>query len=156
VESGYAKDRHCMSISQQEFEYLLKLDKEFEDLSNRIQLGPAPIQWTRKLISSGNHETFFFDFYRGSFELSKYTFNKRYRQTIIMLRYDNGGRDTNPDGVLIIGPHVHLYKEGYNDKFAYPISEIKANSSDSMEEVLKKIMQFCNVNKMPTIEVPMF
>jgi len=111
-----------MAITQAEYDFLMRQDKVFEDLVSSIPLGPAPIQWTRQIKSLASKETFLFDFYRGSFELSKYTINERYRQTIIMLRYDNGGRHTNPDGVLFEGKHVHLYKEGYNDKslFQFP------------------------------------
>lgn len=145
-----------MAITQAEYDFLMGQDKAFNDLVSAIQLGPAPIQWTRELTALTNKETFLLDFYRGSFELSKYTINKRYRQTVIMLRYDNGGRHTNPDGVLFEGKHVHLYKEGYNDKFAFPASEIGVVDTDTIETVFNKIMQFCNVKKIPTIEVPMF
>jgi hypothetical protein len=145
-----------MSITQKEYDFLMVQDKEFDDLIPPIQLGPAPIQWTRQIKSPTIKEIFQLDFYRGSFELTKYTINKRHRQTIIMLRYDNGGRHTNPDGVILEGSHVHLYREGYNDKFAYPISEIGITNSDSMEIVFNKIMQFCNVKKFPIIEVSMF
>jgi hypothetical protein len=131
-------------------------EKEFENLQEPLSLGPAPLQWSKKIISISTKESFLFDFYRGSFELSKYTFNKRYRQTIILLRYDNGGRHTNPDGVLFEGPHVHFYREGYNDKFALPVFEIGVAVVDSLEIVLKKILDFCNVKRFPTIEVPMF
>ncbi len=73
-----------------------------------------------------------------------------------MLRYDNGGRHTNPDGVLFEGPHVHLYREGYNDKFTFSVLEVNVTGTDTMGQVFKKIMHFCNVNQVPTIEVPMF
>lgn len=145
-----------MSITQTEYDFLMKQDKVFDDDLTSIQLGPAPIHWTRQINSSATNDIFLLDFYRGSFELSKYTINKRYRQTIIMLRYDNAGRHTNPDGVLFEGQHVHLYKEGYNDKFAFPVSVIDVTDNDSMEVVFNKIMQFCNVKKFPSIEVPMF
>jgi len=145
-----------MAITQPEYEFLMRQAKAFEDKSNPIQLAPAPLQWIRKINSLTSKETFNLDFYRGSFELTKYTVNKRYRQTVIMLRYDNGGRHTNPDGVLFEGPHVHLYREGYNDKFAFPISEIDVVVNDTMEEVFSKIMHFCNVKNLPSIEVPMF
>jgi len=145
-----------MAISQKEYNFIMKEEKEFDDLSSPIQLGPAPIQWTRQINSSSSKETYLLDFYRGSFEISKYTVNKRYRQTIILLRYDNGGRHTNPDGVTFDGAHVHLYKEGCNDKFAYPISEIGIDETDNMETVFKKIMHFCNVKRFPSIEMPMF
>jgi hypothetical protein len=145
-----------MSLTQTEYEYLIKQDKEFENLIDPIQLGPAPIKWTRQINSLSTNDIFLLDFYRGSFELTRYTFNKRYHQTVILIRYDNAGRHTNPDGQLFDGAHVHLYKEGYDDKFAYPISEIGINESDSIETKLKKILQFCNVKKIPSIEVPMF
>ena len=145
-----------MAISQTEYDFLMKEEKEFDDPSSPIQLGPAPIQWTRQINSTTTKEAYLLDFYRGSFEISKYTVNKRYRQTIILLRYDNGGRHTNPDGETFQGAHVHLYKEGYNDKFAYPVSKIGVDETDNIETVFNKVMQFCNVKGVPSIEVPMF
>lgn len=145
-----------MAITQTEFDFLIKQDKVFDDLTLPIQLGPAPIQWTRKLNAIATKESFLFDFYRGSFELSKYTINKRYKQTVILLRYDNGGRHTNPDGSTFEAAHVHLYREGYNDKFAFEVSEIGVNILDSMNIVFTKILHFCNVKKSPVIEVSMF
>lgn len=145
-----------MGITQAEYDFLMVQNKSFDDLVSPIQLGPAPLQWVRQINSITSKEIFLLDFYRGSVELSKYTINNRYRQTIIMLRYDNGGRHTNPDGILFEGPHVHLYREGYNDKFAFAASEVNITSTDTMEQVFKKIMHFCNVKQVPTIEVPMF
>lgn len=145
-----------MAITQAEYDFLMGQEKMFDDTTSPIQLGPAPIQWSRQINLSVIKEIFMLDFYRGSFELLKYTLNKRYRQTTIMLRYDNGGRHTNPDGVTFDGRHVHLYREGYNDKFAFPVSEIGVTNTDSMDIVFNKIMHFCNVKSFPTIEVPMF
>lgn len=131
-------------------------DKIFGDLSTSISLGPPPIQWVRQVNSLESKEIFLLDFYRGNIELSKYTINKRYRQSIVLLRYDNGGRHTNPDGESFVGRHVHLYREGFNDKFAFPVSEINVLETDPVETVFNKIMYFCNIKKYPNIEVPMF
>ncbi len=144
-----------MSITQMEFEFLLAQEEEF-NLLDPIKLGPAPQQWVRQIKSIETKDIFLLDFYRGSFELTKYTYNNRYRQSIILLRYDSKGRHTNPDGELLDGPHVHIYREGFNDKFAFPISEVGVDLVDTMEIVLAKILRFCNVNKIPSIEVPMF
>ena len=95
----------------------MRQNKAFDDITNPIQLAPSPIQWTRRINSVTSKETLNLDFYRGSIELMKYTVNKRYRQTIIILRYDNGGRHTNPDGIPFRSPNVHLYFEGYIEKF---------------------------------------
>jgi len=145
-----------MAITQTEYDFLMKQDKVFDDPVTPVQLGPAPIKWSRQINSTLNKETFSLDFYRGSFELAKYTINNRYRQTIILLRYDNGGRHTNPDDVSFEGRHVHLYREGFDDKFAFPVSEIGINDTDTMETVFSRIMHFCNVKKFPIIEIPMF
>jgi hypothetical protein len=73
-----------------------------------------------------------------------------------MVRYDNKGRHTNPDGESFDGPHIHFYREGYNDKFAYPIEEFRILESDTMEEVFNKIMHLCNIKKCPSVVIPMF
>jgi hypothetical protein len=40
------------------------------------------------------------------------------------LRLDiGGGRHSNPDGEVIDGPHLHIYTEGYGDKWAYPLPD---------------------------------
>lgn len=145
-----------MGITQSEYDFLMSQEKVFDDSSTPIELGPAPIHWTRQINSLSSKDIFLIDFYRGSIEISKFTVNKRYRQTIIMLRYDNGGRHTNPDGEKFEGPHIHLYKEGFNDKFAYPISVIGIEETDSMEKIFTKILYFCNIKRVPTIEIPMF
>jgi hypothetical protein len=145
-----------MSITQSEYDFLMGQKKVFDDSSLPIEFGPAPIHWTRQVNSLSSKDIFLIDFRRGSIEISKYTVNKRYRQTIIMLRYDNGGRHTNPDGTKFEGAHVHLYKEGFDDKFAYPISTVGIEETDSIETVFTKIMYFCNISKFPTIEIPMF
>lgn len=143
-------------MTQDEYDYLMLQEKTFEDKNTIIEISPAPIKWTKEIKCKTSNNKFLLDFYRGSFELAKFTANKRFRQTIVMLRYDNGGRHTNPDGEVFEGPHVHLYKEGYGDKFAFPVSKIKINESDSMETRFKKILHFCNIIDCPYLEVPMF
>ena len=101
-------------------------------------------------------DTFILDFYRGQIELLKYTYNKRYRQTIVLLRYDSMGRHTNPDGVNFDGPHVHIYKEGFDDKFAYPTEHIGINLTDDIDIVLNKFLYYCNIKRLPSIEKTIF
>lgn len=143
-------------MTQDEYDYLMLQEKTFEDKFTIIQISPAPIKWTKEIKCKTTSNKYLLDFYRGSFELSKFTANKRFRQTLIMLRYDNGGRHTNPDGETFEGPHVHLFKEGFNDKFAYPISIINIEETDTMEVRFKKILHFCNIKDCPDLEVPMF
>ena len=145
-----------MGITQLECDHLISLKKEFEDLVTPVPLGPSPIKWTRTINSIDTHDTFLLDFNRGSMEIRRYTFNKRFRQTIILIRYDNDGRHTNPDGTQFSGPHVHLYGEEFNDKFAYPVSVIGVDPADDMDIVLKKLLIYCNVKRFPGFESPMY
>ena len=144
-----------MSIPQREYDYLMSVEKVFSETDD-IELGPAPIRWQRNINAIQSREAFILDFYRGSFELRKYTTNKRYRQTIIFLRYDSMGRHTNPDGTTFDGPHVHLYREGFNDRFAFPVTEIGVDSSLAMEEVFQKILSYSNVIQVPQIHLSIF
>jgi len=145
-----------MTLTQAEYDFIMSQDKFFDDPVSTIHLGPAPIQWVRQINSAFKTEIYLLDFYRGSFELTKYTINKRYKQTIILLRYDSDGRHTNPDGEKFEGAHIHLYKEGYNDKYAFSVSKIGLVETDGMEVVFNKIMHFCNIKKIPYIEMSMF
>jgi hypothetical protein len=138
--------KNCpMSITQSDFNNIIKEEKIFSDLINPLELSPAPICWTREIKAINSKNIYLLDFYRGSFELTRYTYNKRYRQSLILLRYDSGGRHTNPDGVTFDGPHV-----------AYPISDLNIEDTNSIDEVLDKLLQFCNVIKRPVINIPMF
>ena len=144
-----------MSITQKEFDFLIALEKVFDD-ANPIVLAPAPLEWTRSLTAPETKEKFLLDFRRSGFELAKYKYNKRYRQTIILVRYCNTGRHTNPDGAEFNGAHVHLYREGFDDKFAFPISEVGVGDNDRMNIVLEKLLKFCSVTSTPMVTPPLY
>jgi len=141
-----------MSITQPEFDYLIQLKKEFQK-RDELLLGPAPLKWSRDIISLFSKDAFLLDYYRGSLEIKKYTYNKRYRTSIPLVRFDSFGRHTNPDGQKFVGPHIHIYKEGFDDKFAYPIDSIGADLSTSMQEVLVKFLKYCNIQNIPPIQL---
>ena len=144
-----------MSITQSEYDYFMKQPKEFE-LLTPIKLGPAPLKWSRKVNAEGIKDAFALDFYRGSFELKKYTYNHRFRSCIVLFRYDASGRHTNPDDVVFEGPHIHLYRSGYADKWAFPIADAGIDENDSMEIVFEKILYFCNIKNNLSIITSMY
>lgn len=51
-----------MAITQSEYNFLMGQEKVFYDPISPIQLGPAPIQWTRQINSTVNKEMFLLDF----------------------------------------------------------------------------------------------
>lgn len=73
-----------------------------------------------------------------------------------MARYCSSVRHTNPDGETFDGPHIHLFREGFDDKFAFPVSEIGVDLADGMDIVLKRLLAYCYVTTIPVIEVGLF
>jgi hypothetical protein len=147
-----------VSLSQNEVDHLLRLKKKFQD-DAAIDLGPHPIEWSRNIISIESKDAFILDYRRASIELKKYTLNKRYRTAIVLLRYDSIGRHTNPPGTdekKFDGPHVHLFREGYDDKWAFPISVLGLNSDPTIVDVLGKLLDYCNVIERPQFADALF
>lgn len=104
------------------------------------------------LTSVDQRERFFLDAYRGRIELRKATHQNRARSIVVLARLDLGATaHTNPDGVRIVGDHIHLYREGYGDKWASPIPERFRGLPDPMS-VFEEFMVFCNVTVRPTLQ----
>ena len=127
-------------------------EKKIFKEKDELVLGPPPLQWSRDVVSVDKREIFILDFYRGYFEVKKYTYNSRYRQSIVLARLDSMGRHTNPDGEIFEGPHIHIYTEGFDDKFAYPVSKIGLDDKFEIDEGLSTLLKYINVEDIPTIK----
>lgn len=140
-------------LTQEEFNYIIALKKEFKE-NNQITLES---KWSRDIVAIETRDMFILDYYIGTIALTKFTYNKRYRKTIAILRFDSSGRHTNPDGQVFDGPHVHIYRENYGDKFAFYVSEIGINT-DAIEKinVLENFLKYCNVINYPEIQQALF
>jgi len=104
------------------------------------------------LKSEDRREEFFLDVARGRINLLKGTLQNRARQIIVLARLDYGGPGhPNPDGEEIPCPHLHLYKEGYGDKWAFPIPQDKFPNIGDQWETLSDFMKYINVTQPPTI-----
>ena len=114
-------------------------------------------QVTLPLISTDRREQFLLDIRRARIDLSKGTYQNRGRQVVILARLDFGGAPhRNPDGGDVVSPHLHLYREGFGDKLAFPVpSDHFANLSDPWE-TLEDFMRFCNVVELPAIQRGLF
>ena len=138
-----------LSLTQQEFENLINLKKKFET-SEPLHLDES---WMRNILSIKTRDAFILDYtIRGPIELKKYTYNKRYKKIIILLRYDSFGRHTNPDGVIFEGSHIHIYREGFDDKFAFPIEKLGVSQNSTREEILELFLKYCHVVEHPNIQ----
>ncbi|OOR93753.1 hypothetical protein B0183_02455 [Glaesserella parasuis] len=153
-------------LTQQEADALLTLGKY--DFSNGEYKFPYMGGSLRlSLHSMDKKETFNLDVTRGYIALEKITFQTRARKAIVLVRLDiegpphrnpdiEGPPHRNPDGEEIICPHIHLYREGYGDKWAYPLLDELKSVLDRPYELLDKFMDYCHIIGKPMIQRELF
>jgi hypothetical protein len=108
------------------------------------------------LVSMDGREEFVIDIRRGRIDLKKVTHQLRGRQVVVLIRLDIAGpTHTNPDGTPVPCPHIHVYREGYADKWAAPLPPDFTDATD-LWLTLHQFMTFCHVVDPPTIERGLF
>lgn len=112
---------------------------------------------TIPLVSSDRREPFLLDLRRSRIDLAKGTYQNRGRQIVVLVRLDFGSRPhRNPDGEEIGSPHLHVYREGFGDKWAYSPPTDRFAHLDDPWHTLEDFMQFCNVVEPPVIRRGLF
>jgi hypothetical protein len=102
------------------------------------------------LVGKNRRENFLLDVSRGRIDLLKGNYQNRARQIIILVRLDFGGAPhRNPDGIEIPCPHLHVYREGYGDKWAEPIPENVFPRIENRWETLHDFINYCNIAEPP-------
>ncbi|MCH8956048.1 hypothetical protein IIA28_12140 [candidate division KSB1 bacterium] len=121
---------------------------EYPDLGGSLRI---------PLTSEDRREEFMVDITRGKIEIAKGTLQNRARQVIILLRLDYGGAlHRNPDGEEIPCPHLHIYREGYGDKWAVPIPTHDFPNTHDHWQTLQDFMRYCNITDKPKITKGLF
>lgn len=109
------------------------------------------------LVSADRREQFLLDIGRSRIDLAKGTYQTRGRQVVVLARLDFGGAPhRNPDGNEIGVPHLHLYREGYGDKWAVPVPSDQFGTASDRWQMLEDFMQYCNVVRPPVIRRGLF
>jgi hypothetical protein len=109
------------------------------------------------LISLDGREAFFLDLNGGRINRAKMTYQNRARQVIILARLDVAGpAHRNPDGAELPCPHLHLYREGFGDKWAVSIPIDRFPHLDDLWETLQHFMVYCNIKQPPLIDRGLF
>lgn len=145
-----------ISLTQTEADDLLRLPKK--RIGNEIWYYP-PLGGSIAipLISVDRHEDFILDISRGKIDLSRGKNQNRARQIFILARLDFGGSPhRNPDEKEVPCPHLHIYREGYGDKWAIPIPKNDFPNIDNPIMILYDFMIFCNVIEVPSIQIGLF
>ena len=107
------------------------------------------------LKSEDGRECFTLDIKRKKIVLYA-TYQTRARESIVLARLDLGARHKNPDGEEIGAPHIHIYKEGYGDKFAYKLPEGMLKDPDDAWQCLLDFLKYCNIEELTNIKRGLF
>lgn len=141
-----------INLTQAEADALIAMPKvklnndlwEYPGLGGRIAI---------TLTSSDKRENFFLDLSRGRIDLLKGKYQSRGRHVVVLVRLDFGGPPhRNPDGEEIASPHLHVYRESFGDKWAYPLPmEAFPNIADLWQS-LYDFMRYCHIVEPPNIQ----
>ncbi len=142
------------ALTQFEADNLIKMPKYHHE--QRRYIYPNIGEITIRLLSIDGKEEFLLDIWKGKIAL-KSKYQTRGRKVFVLIRLDlNGAPHRNPDGKEVAGTHIHLYREGYGDKWAYPVNSAKFSNLDDLWKTLHDFMDFCNIQKMPVIDRGLF
>jgi hypothetical protein len=118
-----------------------------------IAFPPAGDSSQIELKSLDGREDFLVDVNRrGKIKVAKCTYQERYAVIEILVRLDLGGpAHENPDGSVIVCPHLHVFREGYADKWAQPLPSAFTKPSDLIR-TLQEFLRYCSVTEVPDIQ----
>jgi hypothetical protein len=138
-------------LRQAEADSLIAMPKSFVR-TTAVSLPPGSVQ-THDLVGSDGREEFLFDLSRGTIRLSRIKLQTRARAVIILARLEiEGPPHTNPDGNTIVGTHLHVYREGYDDKWAYPLDPLQFSAPGEIAKTFSDFCSFCNIAPIPSFQ----
>ena len=144
------------NLTQQEADALIAMEKHRtnDSLSDFPSEGESI---TLPLLSADNREQFLLDLSRARIDLHKVKMQNRARQVVVLVRLDLGGAPhRNPDGKEIPVPHLHLYREGYGDKWAVPVPANHFHNLSDVWKTLNDFMGYCNITQPPRLQPGLF
>jgi hypothetical protein len=139
-------------LIQSEADQLMQMIKHFVHPPPTIVIPPGADD-SYELAGPNDRERFLLDVWRGTYRLSKLKFQNRVRTAIVLVRLDvDGAPHTNPDGERLGGTHLHLFKEGYDDKWAYPLdSQVFPLLSDP-GKTFHDFCTYCRIESPPAVQ----
>lgn len=143
-------------ITQLEAEALFAMEKH-RTSDQHLRLPELGAKLQVDLVSPDKRERFHLDMTSSYVSLSKFTMQTRARTIVVLARLDiNGAPHRNPDDVELPATHLHLFKEGYGDKWAYPIPAGAFRDLSNRWVTVKDFMTYCNITEPPEFERGLF
>lgn len=141
-----------ISLTQVEADILIAMEKHRAN-ENRSEFPTAGQSLILPLQSVDRREDFLLDLSRGRIDLLRVKMQNRGRQVVVLVRLDLGGAPhRNPNGEEISVPHLHVYREGYGDKWAVPVPADRFRSVANLWQTFEDFMRFCNVTQPPHVK----
>ncbi|MCL5986957.1 MAG: hypothetical protein M1371_10425 [Actinobacteria bacterium] len=159
-----------MFLTQIEADKLIEMPKKALD-NDQYEFPLYGESLSIPIVSLDSREHFLVDINRkGSIRLNKCTYQKRYIDVIILIRLEiDGPPHTNPDvtevphtnlkpynGLTITCPHLHLYMEGYMDRWAIPAPIEHFAQTGDLYDTLYDFFRYCNIIEPPNLPRRLF
>jgi hypothetical protein len=143
-------------LTQAEADVLVAVEKHRSD-EGRHKFPMRGESLSVPLHSIDRREHFSLDLSRGRIDLQKVKMQNRGRQVVVLVRLDLGGAPhRNPDDEEIPAPHLHLYREGFGDKWAVPLPVDGFRNPADAWATFEDFLRFCNVTQPPYIQRELF
>ena len=143
-------------LLQAEADSLLKMEKHRIN-EDRVRLPDTGGSLVVQLVSPDWAESFILDISRSRINLAKGKYQNRARMTVVLARIDVGGAShRNPDDTEISCPHIHLYREGFGDRWAFPVTKEEFVDPSNHWQTLMDFVRYCNVTRPPVFERGLF
>ncbi len=136
-------------LTQLEADNLLEMLKMIQNANEPFPF-PAPgNSEVLSLLSEDGKKEFIVDINRKGYIniAEKCTYQGRYQKDNVLLRLDIcGAEHTNPDGTVVSGTHLHVYREGSGDRWAYELPEEIMHPDDLIQTTIDFLKYFKTVN----------
>ena len=138
-------------LTQAEADSLITMGKTFLK-PTAIALPPGADE-THELVGDDARERFLLDLWRGTIRVSKLKFQNRARKVIVLVRLDiDGAPHTNPDGQRFGGTHLHVYRDGFEDRWAAPLDPNQFSDPSNFRQAFDDFCRFCNIRDVPQFQ----
>lgn len=151
-------------LTQSEADALITMQKK-KATDDHYNFPSSGKSLTMPIISIDERESFLIDINRRGSKLTKCTYQERYQEIIILFRLDiDGPAHPNPDvlsvplsylapynGQIMPCPHLHIYVEGFMNKWAIPAPVDKFSNTSDLYRTLYDFFSYCNVVEPPII-----
>ncbi len=114
---------------------------------------------TIEVFEENGSEKFLVDINRkGTYRLRKCTYLERYQVSQLLIRLDicENKPHRNPDDSVIVGNHVHVYREGYDMRWAYllkdPLDRGLFKNVTDLVATFYDFCAYCNIRFNGTIQ----